>query len=139
MMDPRRPDGNSEASRASSAAPNSRHSTNTDDKFTFSTYWFIAQHGLLPSDLDPVHRQGHHSTYFVPVLVGELVARVSPLDSGAGHQDIGLDTLAVQRGHNLLDSLAVRQLGHMDPRLAPNAVDDLVLGGRVGGVPLIEN
>ena len=63
---------------------------------------------------------------------------MSPLDSGTGHQDIGLDTLAVQRRHNLLDSLAVRQLGHMDPRLAPNAVDDFILGGCVGGVPLAE-
>lgn len=67
-------------------------------------------------------------TYLVPVLIREGFAWVTALDTSTVHQDIRLDALADQRWYNILDSLAIRQLGNVDPCLAANLLSDAVLG-----------
>lgn len=46
-------------------------------------------------------------THLIPVLIRELLTRVSPLDTSAVQQNIWLEALAGHRGDNFLDRLAV--------------------------------
>ena len=77
--------------------------------------------------------------HLIPVLVGDLVAWVPPLNTSAVQEDIGLESLGNHCGHNLFDGLSVRQLGDMNIGFATKAVDDLILGGRIGFVSLYKH
>lgn len=79
------------------------------------------------------------ATDLVPILIRELVAGVSPLDTSAGNEDIRLESLASHRRNNFLHRFAIGQLCNMDVGLATQAVDDLVSGGSVRLVALDEN
>lgn len=61
---------------------------------------------------------------------------MSPLDTRAVEQNLGLDALACQRRNDALDSLPVRQFRNMDGGFPANAVDDFIACCCVGLISL---
>ena len=74
--------------------------------------------------------------HLIPILIGKLVTRMSPLDTRAVEQNLGLDALACQCRDDALDSLPIRQFRNMDGGFPANAVDDFIARCRVGLVSL---
>jgi hypothetical protein len=68
------------------------------------------------------------ATHLVPVFVGELLARVSPLDACAVHQNLRLEPLTGQCGHDVFDGFPISQFGDVDPRFTTETIDNLVFG-----------
>ena len=61
---------------------------------------------------------------------------MSPLNTRAVEQNLGLDALACQCRDDALDSLSIRQFRNMDGGFPANAVDDFIARCRVGLVSL---
>jgi hypothetical protein len=82
----------------------------------------------MQSASERMKNQGEGLTHLVPILIGKLLTRVSPLNASTVKKNLGPQSLACDCWNDFLDFFSFRQLYHVNPSFSTDSVDNFIAG-----------